>query len=382
MNAKDSKKVEMKNVLVFCGLCFSFFLQAEVINNILQPVPGSPFFTQGNNPTPLCYSPNGNFLAVANRGSASIAMFDAVTFKLIGVFSLGGGAAQSFTLSYHPSSNFIATGNRVANSVSVFMVDENGILTEIAGSPFAAGASDPDGIAYSPQGDFLATANRAADVTMFRVDQTTGVLTKIGDFPVGGTDSIAITFSPDSRFIAVANRASNDISIFSVNQQTGVPTEIAGSPFLTGAIDPRSVAYSPDGAFLAASNVGGTEKISMFSAAEDGTLTLLTTTPSGGDPRWLQFHPREPWLFVVNDATDDGIRIFRFFNDGSLKLLQIVPAFSVADGPQKLSIHPLGGLVAYSSTNADTISIFTINQGFSSCPRALFDKYSKICCLK
>ncbi len=111
------------------------------------------------------------------------------------------------------------------------------------------------------------------DVSIFAVNQTTGVLTKITGSPfAAGNSPRSVTYSPDGLFLAVANQNSDDVSIFSVNQSTGALTEIFGSPFAAGTL-PSSVAYSPDGLFLAVANEISND-VSVFSVEQLPTDAL------------------------------------------------------------------------------------------------------------
>ena len=56
--------------------------------------------------------------------------------------------------------------------------------------------------------------------------------------------------SASGKFVYVTNRDSNDISVFSMDQTTGLLTEIAGSPFPSD-LGARAIALSGNFAFVA-----------------------------------------------------------------------------------------------------------------------------------
>src|SRR5262249_13898692 len=99
-------------------------------------------------------------------------------------------------------------------SVSVFSVSSPGLLTQVAGSPFATG-QDPFSVAFSPSGGLLATANTYDyTVSVFSVSSA-GALTQVSGSPFEtGGDSVA--FSPSGRLMAVAGYYGS-VAVFSIS---------------------------------------------------------------------------------------------------------------------------------------------------------------------
>ena len=111
-------------------------------------------------------------------------------FALIGLLGLVG---QTWALS------FVYVANHFSNNVSAYTIATGtGILTPVAGSPFAA-----------------------------------------------GTNPIAVTISPNGAFAYVANLNDNTISAYTIAAGSGALTQVAGSPFTAGEA-PFSVTVSPD----------------------------------------------------------------------------------------------------------------------------------------
>ncbi len=124
-------------------------------------------------------------------------------------------------------------------------------MTQVPGSPFASGSS-PIGIAFTPvlSGGLFAAVTNSADnnVSVFNVNQTTGTFTQIpgSPFPVGANPNTVVFSGLVSGVLlaAIVNFDTNNVSVFEVNQTTGVFTEIFGSPFATG-VQPDGIAFSP-----------------------------------------------------------------------------------------------------------------------------------------
>jgi 6-phosphogluconolactonase len=133
-------------------------------------------------------------------------------------------------------------------NLSVFSLNATtGALTPVSNLPFPTGP-DPSSLTLAPSGQFVYTANTAdSTISAFSLNSTTGALTQIAGspFPSGGQGTIngptGIAADPSGRFVYVCN-ASNDISGFQINSQTGALTTIAGSPFVSGANGPHAIA--------------------------------------------------------------------------------------------------------------------------------------------
>ena len=245
------------------------------------PVAGSPFAT-GLSPFTVAYSPvvSGNlFAAVPNSDGQNVSVYSvnqttgAFTQVAGSPFPAGNGP---YTVAFTPlvSGNlFAAVTNYVDNTVSVYSVNQTtGAFTQIAGSPFATGTG-PYGIAYSPVvgGNLFAAVvnNTNNTASVYQVNQTTGAFTPVAGSPfiTGGAPN-EIAFSPLASgylFAAAVNFDTNNVSVYVVNQTTGVFTEVSGSPFASGT-QPDGIAFSPlvSGGLFAATGNYGSNNASVF----------------------------------------------------------------------------------------------------------------------
>jgi 6-phosphogluconolactonase len=148
----------------------------------------------------------------------------------------------------------VIAANKGSNNVSVFSVAGDGSLTPVPGSPFPAGTVPS---AVAPNYDFypvpfvFVANSQSNDVSIYRIDDTTGVLTPLAGspFPVGSGPSSIVVGGTDyeiisgNLFVYVSNAGSNDMSVFSINVAGGALTPVPGSPFGLGP-SPRSILYS------------------------------------------------------------------------------------------------------------------------------------------
>ena len=334
---------------------------------------GSPFPT-GSEPYSVAFSPGGGLLATANWGDNTVSVFavnqtSGVLTAVSGSPFATGSGPQS--VAFSPGGGLLATANIGGNSVSVFAVNQaTGALTAVSGSPFATGSS-PSSVAFSPGGGLLAVANQNSD-SVFAVDQTSGVLTAVAGSPFSTGAGGEIAFSPGGGLLA-QTRGTGLVSVFAVDQTTGALTAVAGSPFSTGSDPetyPDSVAFSPGGGLLATANYafgpGGT--VSVFAVNQTtGVLTPVAGSPfsAGLFAESVAFGPGGGLLATAN-LTGNTVSVFSV--DQTSGALAVVAGSPFADGSspgsagvfaESVAFGPGGGLLAVANSDSNTVSVFS-----------------------
>lgn len=154
-----------------------------------------------------------------------------------------------------------------------------GLLSVLAGSPFGnIGGDNPQGIRITPSGTFAVIANFATNnVSVMSLTPATGMLTNVGGSPfAAGTGPIAVAIDPSGKFVFVVNQGSNNLSVYTIGPQGGL-APVAGSPFTVGA-SPQAVAVDPSGKFVYVSAGDGSISAFMLNAST-GALTPITGSP-------------------------------------------------------------------------------------------------------
>jgi len=233
------------------------------INGMLTPVPGSPF-AAGNTPVQAVQTvslinagADKSFLYVSNlndsAGGISAFTIDSNSGALTPI--AGSPFPTGATGSFPGPSAMVVGDNTVGilyvalagtanvnNKIAGFVIDANtGVLTAVAGSPFATGA-DPLYIALVPITnvgfrEFLYTANVGDNtISAFTADGNTGVLTPVSGSPyAGGTSLSGLAVTPDGRFLYAADPQAKTIRAYVVDGTTGALSPIPGSPFTAGS---------------------------------------------------------------------------------------------------------------------------------------------------
>ena len=169
----------------------------------------------------------------------------------------------------------------VAKGIEAFTIDPvTRALIEVPGSPFPAAGSGPFKLAVDPQGNFVyVTFSASNTVSSYRINRNTGALKLNGSAAAGNGVSVVKT-DPSGKFLYVANSVDNTISAFAINWTTGWLTPVNGSPFAAGR-DPNVFATSNNYLYLFGGNPFGVPK--SISGYSINTLTGALT-PVPGSP--------------------------------------------------------------------------------------------------
>jgi YVTN family beta-propeller protein len=165
--------------------------------------------TQPTNPTQTCTVHNGS-------GTIDVA---AITNVVVNCTQAG---------------RFAYVANQGSNDISAYVIDQSsGVLTEIAGSPFASTGTGPVAVTIDPDEQYLYVVNNGSnDVSVYSIDYSTGALTASGLTIATGNLPTAAVVDPTSQYLYVTNSSDNTVSAFTLSGATA--TAIAGSPYIAG----------------------------------------------------------------------------------------------------------------------------------------------------
>lgn len=324
----------------------------------LAPASGSPF-PVSTPPTAL----GGNFnLIVASSAEKTISAYK--TDPMTGALS---SFVATISSAYTPEAigiwlNFVYVAD-AEGYVSVYELAGNS-LSEISGSPFAAGAS-PAALTVAPElGPFvpypvLYIANsKSNNISAYSIDSTTGAIAALPGSPyAAGTapDSIVAvapfqnpTTMTSPAIVVATNRGSNNVSVYLVGSG-GSLAPVLGSPFPAG-LGPAAATTVLNQPLPSTSNTGGQDFLYVANSGSNdisaynvdpatGVLTPLTGSPfkAGTRPSSIAASnsPAPEAVFVANAGSNDmsvyGINQV----SGALQPIYGSP-FSVGNSPQHL----------------------------------------------
>jgi 6-phosphogluconolactonase (cycloisomerase 2 family) len=283
---------------------------------VLTPIPGSPFAT-GVAPIGMTIDPKGRVLFVANLGSHDVTAFaiNAASGALFGpaTFTAGGNPTDVTT---DLSGEFVYVSNFGTDNVSVFSINQvNGIVTEVAGSPFPAEVGPVD-VQLDPGGELLHVVNNGSNsVSIFSINPSTGVLT-LKDVTRTRTEPVAIAISAGATPVSIKPAflyALTDLTHterivgYLVDESTGTLSAIPGSPYSLGT-EGSGLAMHPNGQFVYVAKPGllsGQNSIAAFEVNPvSGALSSVAGSPfpAGTNPYVIAIEPSGRFLYGLSSA--------------------------------------------------------------------------------
>src|SRR4029077_16358835 len=262
--------------------------------------------TAGTIPDSVVVDPSGKFVYLTNNcvgvipscdgnGTVSAYTIDKTTGALTQVpgspFAAG---ANTFSVAVDPSSKLASVANVCPNrspgcvgsgTVSAYTIDSTtGALTLVLGSPFAAG-NQTSSVAVDPSGKYSYAANDFGTISAYTIDSTTGALTPIpgSPFAASGITPVSVGVDPSGKFAYVANYcgvglcSQGTVSAYTINATTGALTAAPGSPLAAGTA-PNTVAVDPSGKFVYVTN----ECAVNFCASGIGSVSAYVINSASG----------------------------------------------------------------------------------------------------
>lgn len=256
--------------------------------------------------------------------------------------------------------NLLFIADAPGNSVRGFSVNRStGALTEVPGSPFATGGTQPLATAFSPDGRFFWAANRASNsVITFSVDSASGALTPVGATTPTGNYPVYLAPSPNGKFLYVANQLGGSVSAYAVDAATGALTPLSELPVGGNA---RWMTIDPTGAFLYVSEGSNTVRAYAINDVT-GALTSVPGGPftAGNAAQNMDIDPSGKWLYVTNE-TDGTVSAFSI-DSASGALAPTGSPLATGGLPEGVKVHPNGKFVYVASQSASAISISSVDQ--------------------
>lgn len=166
--------------------------------------------------------------------------------------------------------------------------------------------------------------------------------------------------------VATANSATRNVSVLTIDLQTGQATPAPGSPFPVGG-NAEGVAADPLGRFLYVTVNKVTPPVETFVRsfridAASGSLTPVgSQVPTGVAPVSVAVEPRGRFVYVA--AGQNSGTVWAYAIDPATGGLTGVPGspFAAGDGPATLAIDPTGRFLYVTNNFGSSISGFAID---------------------
>lgn len=314
----------------FFALYSSFFALGSPLEQAYAPtqVTGSPYAT-GLTPTKLAISNDGLSVYIMNHGADTITAYlrNVITGVLTPVagspFAVGGLLGFSNYISISPDGNFVYTFTGLASIAGFSRNPVTGVLTPLAGSPFAIPGTSR-GILTTPDGLHLLNVDTLG-IDVLDINPATGALTPVAGSPFllsGASTTDSISISPDGNFVYVTslNAGSDYINAYARDAATGALTPLTGSPYLLGVgLIPRGTTVSPDGQYLILVYETG-RGARVFKIGSNGTLAEVAASPflTASTPNLITMSPESDKIYISTNLTGGGVGGFEVYDFDSL----------------------------------------------------------------
>jgi len=280
-----------------------------------------PLEAQGS----LTLSQDHSILFAANAGSGTISLFGIRRSNLFFLDKVASGGSQPVAVAQFQNLVYVLNSGG-AGSVVGFHLEFGGQMRPIkdATSFLTGNTTAGASVAFSPDGQFLLVTERLANtIDVFRV-KPDGTLAPIVVNPNPAPGTFSVAFTPNGNAIVSetgAADATNGSAISSyIVGQNGKLTAVSQSVPALAAGNCWN-AITPDGKYVYTSN-SGSDSISGFAIAKDGTLTPIGSTivgnnPSGSHNVDIAVSTDSQYLYTIN--SDSGnIGMFRIEQNGTL----------------------------------------------------------------
>lgn len=176
------------------------------------------------------FSPKEKYVVIADLGTDRVKAYPFQpdnqmpldTQQIIGISTMPGSGPRH--IAFHPSLNTFYLMNELSGTVTVHAFRKKRIarLQTIRADTVSKQPGSAD-IHVHPNGKFLYASHRADAnaISVFKIDPNDGRLTPVSMHSVQGIMPRNFTIDPSGRYLLVANQKSNNIQVFSIDQDTG-----------------------------------------------------------------------------------------------------------------------------------------------------------------
>ncbi len=204
-----------------------------------------------------------------------------------------GGVTSTGTLAYVANSN--GTG------FTVFSVNTDGTLTTASISPLPTPQA-PQNIVFSPNGIWVFFLDAAGDnIYAYRRsgNGTFAAPVSTSPFPVGpGASSLVVTPNNQFVYVALPNQLGGALAIFSVDQATGILSQVGSN--IQVSYPMTQLLISPSGDTLYGLARARQTVLAWSLNTTSGLVTGPATLGVGNDPAFMVLSPKGSYMYVMD----------------------------------------------------------------------------------
>ncbi len=292
----------------------------------------------GSYPFGMSMTVDGRKLYVANYGSNSVSVVDALTMTVVGTMNRAGGP---FNVAVSPDSSRVVVAYVTSGEVAVFRTSDNTLVNAFPAGNF------PNSIAFSRTGGvMIAYVVVTPDASLIDVvDLNTGALTSQISLPyVSFVNGVVVSPDGTRAYLTAAGPASPD-RVYVLDLVNG---RLEASIVVED--EPVSVAISPDGKSLVVANYASNSATLIDTA----TLTVVGRFTTGSNPFLVRIDPLGARADVLcSGGSVSGINLATRSSSGSIAVTGLRGGLPRSG----MGYSPKGQYLLYSAGGADAVNL-------------------------
>lgn len=312
---------------------------------------------------------NNTIAAFARHADSSLTPLAGSPYTAGGA-GTGAGLGSQGAIQLSTDGKFVLAVDAGSNQISVLRVEQNGSLKLLPGAVVSSGGTLPVSIAVHDALVYVANAGPTnSNYTGFTLSDS-GRLAPLAGSTVplpNNSQPGDVLFNSTGTNLVGTRVATSQIDSFSVGSN-GLLTAAPNSPISAQAAGPFGSDFNPgDPSQLFVSNAHagtGQGSVSAFSAAADGTLSSIGSSPFANGQSgtcWVVATPNGDVLYAVNTGSGTITR-YSIGADGSLSLVGSTPVSAESGvGATDASTSPDGATLWVNESRVDAIGAFAIN---------------------
>ncbi len=270
----------------------------------LTAVSGSPF-TLGYSPNALAVTPGNTFLYVAGPGA--IYAYRINSDGSLSASSSGAAVAivNVASIDISPDGNWLFGLDNTTTVLDQFQINSStGALSSVSATPYSVSNAIvvPKMVRVAPTGNYVFAALGTGGDFVFTLNTTTGAVATTQQITLGSaqTSDNAVAIDSTTAHLYIARSGLNGgLAVYNVGAQ-GALTEVAGSPFPTGA-QTSAVQIDRTGKYIYAANrADGT--ITGYALGSNSSLIALSGSPYASGTQVISLGAEKTSTYILAGA--------------------------------------------------------------------------------
>jgi 6-phosphogluconolactonase len=263
----------------------------------------------GKNPVHLTVDQTNSHLMVANYATGSLATLpidsDGRLGEVTGLVQLPGSpgphkveqaSSHPHNIPFDPQQGHLVVPDKGLDRIFVFKLDpdQGTLVPNDPPSVATRSGAGPRHVVFHPTAGFAYVVNELdSTVTTYNYDRVAGslepkqILTTLPATFTGENRAAGIGITPSGKFLYASNRGFNQISIFAIDQATGMLSSVGWES--TRGKTPRFFTLDPSGKFLYAANETSDTIVGFRIDENTGKLASIGTVAQTGSPVCIVF---------------------------------------------------------------------------------------------